>query len=595
MYGGNRGGENYVVYPMSEKFFFFQDRNGMINEDKKGQWYVGVMGNIKIESDDGTEMMYVAPDEFVKIPDDEPDEFYKYYTYDQNTGSMVVYKKVTNVCKYIYKFTYGDTTEGKEGEFEGESNTSYPTQCIDIQDNTNASQYAVTIELLMSLLTTSQSSEYVDRFMDYAIENTKLTIKAYQLDHKEIYYDIRTFNVNPIIYELYDFNSCNNFFAYKELVYNRKLKDGEHSSKLGGSVVELPGLADLQYEGPVDPEKGNPVAVDKLADCLKLAYEKPQDDKIGEVEERVERTCDETTWAFYVDQIQTWYGTITYNGLGKIKKYYCSTDGVNVCDVLSSRYRDFDPYTSSLDGFDYEMCDNETKTYVMVNSDLSSFFFAEDESWDKWDDTFRLEEEDDIYDDVLNFSKLNGENYEDKSCFVYYDLSSLGKISEKDGGEYNDSRGPGKGSDFLFAEYEKNNIKQYNMFKKYEEQVDKSTSLPEVNYDIDNFLALWKNETGKPDGSDYKKDGIVVEYDDVCGGKIAVGDMFENGGGFDLLDDLLRRGTNTTPLVAIFKFILYQYTGQDYGITDVSELENLFSLEPYQASDDYSIVSSGNI
>lgn len=100
---------------------------------------------------------------------------------------------------------------------------------------------------------------------------------------------------------------------------------------------------------------------------------------------------------------------------------------------------------------------------------------------------------------------------------------------------------------------------------------------------VERFLALWKNETGEIENQIYKSDGKKVKYDDIYKGKIIVGDIFESGP--EMWFELLDITDSTKGLVDIFKYIMYLYTGVDYGISEESQISYIFSTVPYAGSD----------
>ena len=108
----------------------------------------------------------------------------------------------------------------------------------------------------------------------------------------------------------------------------------------------------------------------------------------------------------------------------------------------------------------------------------------------------------------------------------------------------------------------------------------------------DRFLALLKNKSGKysKNGAwkgDYDPDGKVIGYADIYNGTAYVGDLLENGAEmmFDLLADTLlgvddvEGRSNTAQLVDVMKYIMWRYTGKDYGVTSFEELAKLLDID----------------
>lgn len=92
----------------------------------------------------------------------------------------------------------------------------------------------------------------------------------------------------------------------------------------------------------------------------------------------------------------------------------------------------------------------------------------------------------------------------------------------------------------------------------------------------DVFLALLSNKTGKKDDKDFvppSKGGKVVEYEDIYGGeKTKVGDLLVNGAKmlFELLDSTYteEKISNTAGLSKVMRYVLWKYSGNNYGVTD---------------------------
>ena len=119
----------------------------------------------------------------------------------------------------------------------------------------------------------------------------------------------------------------------------------------------------------------------------------------------------------------------------------------------------------------------------------------------------------------------------------------------------------------------------------YIETVSQGTMEYEDNTDA--FLGLWKNDTGTYErGATFNPDGKKVMYTDLYEEDRAtacVGDLFENGD--EILFELLDWSDNTKKHVYIMKYILYRYTGENYGVTDFEELLRLLGLTTSRTND----------
>lgn len=117
----------------------------------------------------------------------------------------------------------------------------------------------------------------------------------------------------------------------------------------------------------------------------------------------------------------------------------------------------------------------------------------------------------------------------------------------------------------------------------------------EDNSDL--FLGLLSNKIGKyKSKEEYATDalfkeeqfflpeasnGKLVKYDDLYNGETRVGKLLENGS--EMMFELLESSPNTQGLVDIMKYIIYRYTGNDYGVTSLNV--SIFPLQKVEFSD----------
>jgi len=85
------------------------------------------------------------------------------------------------------------------------------------------------------------------------------------------------------------------------------------------------------------------------------------------------------------------------------------------------------------------------------------------------------------------------------------------------------------------------------------------------------FLSLLKNTTGTFDvNAGYNARGKEIEYTTIYDNKLNVGERLRDKGGADWLFSLLSSSPNTQGLEDVMRYILYKYSGNDYGITEWS-------------------------
>lgn len=113
------------------------------------------------------------------------------------------------------------------------------------------------------------------------------------------------------------------------------------------------------------------------------------------------------------------------------------------------------------------------------------------------------------------------------------------------------------------------------------------TGTMEYEDNTDAFLGLWKNESGHyEEGATFDPDGKKVPYTDLYSGNketAYVGDLFENAD--EMLFDVLEFSEHTQSYSAVMKYILYRYTGTDYGVTDFETLLRLMGLRTVSTGD----------
>ena len=631
----------YDLYYITDRFFYFQDEDNMIG---KGEdlYYLGILGTTEVTTETGDSMGYVSNTEFEEIKNryeqkgnkegsQEEFDLLHHYTYDEN-GEMTVYKIIKNENKYKYIFNRNnDELVNKDGT---ETNSTYEVipVTINVQNSVDSSQYTVSMELLINFLTMTGSPQYIDEFIDYALENTKVTIKGYSITTENITYGKDTYEIpDNFIFEAYDMveglidKNDDNMLLYKELIYDRiyegnrfdysvvKLRDFDSIDYGTKNVVDiidfllvftnqdyatlknafvtagydteekikqfLKDMDQLLNQGKYYDEEtanqfieymntGKVSSVAKISDYLKCAYDPGTGFSLGKVEAQ-EITINEryeTSWEFYIDSISTWYGDITYDPPLKSKVY-----SIDAVECEETEYNNFD-YNSLTNYEDIE--EKEVLSIFIHDKRANEVGITANENT-------RILNNSDILSSILNKDLGNNKN----ENFEYWRLRGLGLISADDKGQYNSKTGASSGSDYLYTKYKRSNAKRYNNTTKYATDViEVSTNLPKVNTNkVYNFLALWKNETGAIGNTVYKSDGIKVKYSDIYNGTTEVGDIFESAP--EMTFELLEKSDNTKSLVDIFKYIMYIYTGIDYGITDASQIAFIFSTVPYGGSD----------
>lgn len=582
----------YDLYFETDNIFYFKDEKGLVKEDEKNEYYIGIMGAIEIEGNLGIGFTYVDRENFEKAKeeylnltpknkrkDEEKQKLLSKYTIDEN-GNFIVYKLIENANEYEFELkkdgeiffmqegcetetVLSDVTDvvvreedrGYIADIGGDSAYQIEEVAFSINENVDISQYSLSIELLVDMLNLTGSPEYVEEFIDYALDNIKIKFKAYNLVTETEEYEYEEFNIDTdFVMEIYemiiatgDLNK-DNMKAYKSLIFDRKYE----GKPFNGSVVDLPDFENINYNSDT-------YNVNKISEHLKTAYDPGEDftiNNIKVIQKQIKRTF-ENQLQFEVSSVSTWYADLEFEDL-EVKTDYFIED-IEVTDS------DYYAYSYDSEGRVVAEPNKEEVTNIFIGKRPAMQIEVETEGNVKVvENTFLNMFANDLF---------KGYGEKNSMKFRYFIARGLGKIAIEDKGTKNDSVDSLTNfTDYIYTKYTKNNIEVSRSKQKRKEQyIESNTNLPSIDLSkINDFLSLWKNETGETENRNYKSDGKKVEYEDIYEGKIKVGDIFESAP--EMFFSLLESSENTRDLVDIFKYIMYVYTGIDYGITEVSQL-----------------------
>lgn len=236
---------------VSNVFFYFKDEDVKFGDSDS--WYLAAMGKTKLTAADEEEnsLKNVGSGEaFKKIKEqnfdnssigekfDKENEFNfdndyvkdcvnSYYKKDSET--IVVYNVKTVTKDYEYSFNSAKTTpsETVKGEEPFVKTAELEETEIKISDKIDTSSYALPMELLIDMLNISSSADFVEKFIDVALEEIEVTVKAYPIKKVEESYEITEYNINnDFVFEAYDMvngtdHENDNFAGYSPIIYNR--------------------------------------------------------------------------------------------------------------------------------------------------------------------------------------------------------------------------------------------------------------------------------------------------------------------------------------------------------------------------------------
>lgn len=671
------GNPGYDLYYNSKHFFYFKDSQKEFG-DSSEKWYLAIMGSTTITTKDGQTFQYRTADQFVKVKEDWENalvnqggdsEFWKYATkvtghetsydalkisYTRDSASSTKLKVYNIVCEedsYYYHFKNDSSgvdieipkdrssktgeeryTFGREGDgctYEAEETE------IDLDTQVDLSQNSVQIELMLNYLDLTGSDEFLETFIDYAIEESEASVTAYSLEDEEIQYDKTTYNIASdfIIeaYDMYDFgvqsgtaptaagifaaikssagsigqglmekeidimkeiqnfidqlsNSDktsvaldfdlynDNFKAYYDIIFNRRYTEG--SWPADGKVTSIENYKDIDYGG------GDKFYVAPLHTYLKCAYDPASSFSLGtiSVTEVIRHREVTNHWQLVLASVDTWYKKVNYNTPSPKTLYQTEENG----DLATkSEYDNYDEFKASngISKNDEQIEDKYIydKIIEQVNGETPGLI----------GDNYKKQTNNDILADTINGTEIGIGN---ASQFGNRTINGLAEIACRDGGDKNSGTKFLSGSDYVYVKYKKTNIMNYKTSKRKKQiledsNIEETSSNNATEAKIDKFLALLRNKTGTIPNPLHSGEftginddpSIVVRYKDIYEGTVPVGDLLLDNGAL-MLFDLLERYENTQSLVNVFKYMAYRYSGTDYGVTDINDLMYIFNL-----------------
>lgn len=671
------GNPGYNLYYNSSHFFFFKDTNNKFGDDSE-KWFLAIMGCIDITTEDGQAFQYRTPEEFakvkenwenalvnqggdsdiwnyaVKLTDHESsyEALKKSYTRDSASSNKIKVYDIT--CKedsYYYSFKNSnskqtidieipknrDSKTGEERYTFGRIGNGCTYEAnereINLSEEIDLSQNSIPIELMMDYLDLTGSNEFLETFLDYAIESCSVSATAYSLEDEEIQYNKTTYNVaNDFVieaYDMYDYGTQSgeipkfediwnaiskgtqsaieqiqetrsvdfaqnirdfieqlknsdktsialdldinddNFKAYYDIIFNREYNGGALPES---KVTSIPDYKNIDYGG------GNPFVVDKLHSYLKTAYDPAGDFDLGNISvtEVIRHRELTNQWKLTLNTVETWYKEAKYKE-PNIRTLYQS-DRENIASY--EEYKNCDESKMS----DYISAEDEQIERKYIYDKLINQVEGENPGLIG---EYEKRANNDILQDTINNVEIGVGN---QSQFENRTINGLAEIAGNDGGEKDAGTGFLSGSDLVYVKYKKTDIKKYTMIKRKKEileenNIEETTSNGATEKQIEEFLALLRNETGTIPNplhsgvfTELNDDpSIVVKYKDIYGGTAPVGDLMLDNGALTMFE-LLKNHANTQTLENLFRYMAYRYSNTDYGVTDINSLVYIFNL-----------------
>lgn len=594
---------NYTLYyeKNQDTFFYFKDTSKSFNDNYDG-WYIGAMGKTRITANE-KDLNYVTNEDFDRIKDNfdgtglnklESAAYQQMKECYTKTGVDTIEMYTVDITQKEYYFSFEnkniennklekpEQTEDEEFKYNVDADSEYNvgTQEINLSDSVDLSQYSIPIELMIDFLNMTGSGEFLETFIDFALNEINTQISAYSLEAKSVAYNVRKYNIDSnFVIEMYNMvtevwgNDAQSFEAYYDIIYNRKYNN---SGLPENKVTKIDNYKDI---GKTYREDGTFIA-SALEDYLKTAYDPGTDFSLDDISvTEVESTKSEKNdWRLMVTTIETWYGNSTYT-IPTAEEIYAIPDKTE--NATEEEYNNYN-HTKITDSDFNEVEGQEKEIRYLYKGLLNQ---VEEGKIDT--SKCNLQESDDIYDDAMQTEQ----GTDNKAHFQNWVMNGLAEIAQNDGGEKNSTMGTAQGTDYIYCKYEEINVKKSVAKEKTMQQIVDENNIVQqdttsgTEKKIEEFLALLRNKDGKiPDPLNSgvfteKNDNpsIVVRYGDIYNGTIPVGDLLLDNGA-RMLFELLDTSENTKQLVPLFKYMAYRYSGVDYGVTDISQLASLFSF-----------------
>lgn len=400
---------------------------------------------------------------------------------------------------------------------------SFSSTTIDYAENSEISECMVPIELFVDFLQISASPDFLEAF-EKLIVNQEITLRVYELTTTEEITTRRRYTMDIIA------------DARKTLSFRGK-KTLDNGNVLEHVVTDY---RDLTY------------------DLGQYACER----------ETVERTIT-SNYEIKLISADTWYfkaeRSVTKNSFTTYEYY--DENGVATSFTPETALNPMDSVPEySVPGFSISGVTSfdELQNRIMQETGMSSVNLTEkqDALNSKLQDRSDVQDMIDYYTDNDGYAAHSGMDYKDY-VLETYDTEIL-----------NLSATAGNGT-------------EKKMKRTRQEILSTGTMDYEDNTDV--FLGLWKNSSGRyEEGATFDPDGEKVPYFDLYENDLEtayVGDLFENAD--EMLFDILEYSDYTQSYSAVMKYILYRYTGTDYGVTTFDDLMRLIGLGTQSVSTFY--------
>ena len=475
------------------------------------------------------------------------------YTIGDTAGTIKVYNFKTE--EFTEHLQYGDQI--LDVNYIHTINSNATLQPLDY--STDVNKYATPVELMTSLMLISGSDGFLDAFIDTVNDVNKIKVGIYDTSIESTETVIEEYNQTTVVSgtstaqngyhvrRVTDEGDVEDENITCEVVLGAEAEDIEYiengPDKIGLKITNNTDqrvTVNLYLNGRIvyDPDAimpNEPIQISIRAHNYQFIWvDPPTTGATREITKQETQIVKKTKTINIVEEkfdtaiisVESWHTIIeTENTIKKTNTYYSKNENAEIVEMLS------DSYVINV------VTQMQNNTYTKAQTP-EIFAIAE------------------IFNDNTIISRLSSSSNRDNALLNCI-FNRVIRTGDENYQEYEFEQ--------MDVSYGINNTKTL---------ISNTTSTLEttVKNEIDNtdvFLGLLSNETGEYTlGVQFKSKsagGKIVKYKDVYNEQAEVGELLENGA--DLLFELLDSYSSTEGITQVMKYIMWRYSGIDYGVT----------------------------
>lgn len=532
-----------------------------------GKWYISVHGIVKLEDENGQRIYPYnntgSPSDFDKIAID------CRQAYEQNRIAYA--NSIKNAMQWAYTINnlgsvqmnkVSTSKETKKYLFEGQeisSNeyvTNVRTESETLEYSQYISQYAMTMDFLVSLLEITGSDDFVEAVCDLVGQSEiVVVISANQISNVDV--NTEKYVEKPTV----------------KGIQEKKTKTTTTTNNNGTRRTSTRETSEYQDVEVVN-QTGYNIEKETIKESSSMQY----------------NLC--------VKKVETWYCSAEYDLGYKLKVRYTNVDqdGNEVTDEEEYTREEVgnDTWYNGIKYDDYKDEINANRIWISKDDKSTETTYA-----NRYENALDFNAVNALFDSAVNDDLKLRARILSKTCsdMNFFRDENLANEEESQNNQENSSSSNRNTSTSVETTYEQPRVTKIieNMTNRKSSEahvsMEKVSNNASVTTDYedntDKFLGLLRNQTGTyVKGAPFKSDGIKVKYDDIYGGQSVVGDLLVNGS--DMLFQFMESTTSYNKgLESVMKYILYRYSNEDFGVTDFN------SAMDWMRQSSFSSVGSG--